>query len=338
MEADIPRTASRGLAAFGWEKRMETMTALSPAEMQALLLAGTSLNFTVSWDYNHQNLRQMLSKYAPGVEMGIWWTQGDGFVSLSEHAEALFGEIVEELRGESLQLDTSLRALPRIERGWVQGIVANRQTFGLLFCTASTDELAHALMQVVLPQIGLARLAWALGEEVARRTSTDKATGLWNRQYFNERFREECERVVRSKETGTVAIVGLDNFVALAKTMPADEINAMHAAIGQAVRQVVRQTDWAVRWDGEEILLYFPSTTAESVLEVLKRFAKRLTSQHAILEPLVGLSSTLETTSPRALIQLATRRLELARKDGGRRVICYATPARGLQFLRGDGN
>ena len=51
---------------------------------------------------------------------------------------------------------------------------------------------------------------------------------------------------------------------------------------------------------------------------------------------LVGLSSTVETTSPRALIQLATRRLDLARKDGNRKVICYATPAHGLQFWRGD--
>jgi hypothetical protein len=92
-----------------------------------------------------------------------------------------------------------------------------------------------------------------------------------------------------------------------------------------------------VRWDNNELLFYFPSTPADAALEVLKRFGKRLLANHAILEPLVGLSSTVETTSPRALIQLATRRLDLARKDGNRRVICYATPAHGLQFWRGDG-
>ena len=64
-------------------------------------------------------------------------------------------------------------------------------------------------MALMLNQLGLARLSTQLIEEVSKRTSTDKLTGLWNRQYFNERFREECERLVRSRETGSVAIIGL---------------------------------------------------------------------------------------------------------------------------------
>jgi diguanylate cyclase (GGDEF)-like protein len=206
----------------------------------------------------------------------------------------------------------------------------------MALASGKTAELTEAVLKTILPQVGLARLATALTEEVAKRTSTDKTTGLWNRQYFNERFREECERLVRSKETGCVAIIGLDNFAALARTMPPDEVNQLFSLAGQTVRNVIRQTDWAVRWDTNELLFYFPSTPSEASLEVLKRFGKRLMNAHAILEPLVGLSSTVETTSPRALIQLATRRLDLARKDGHRRVICYATPAHGLQFWRGE--
>jgi diguanylate cyclase (GGDEF)-like protein len=315
---------------------METKTALSAAQNQALVQLATQLNLTVSWDYNHQNLKQLLQQHLPGTEAALWWPQPEGFVPLSDGAADKFGAYVGGNQLEVVQQDNSLRAVPDVDGAWMQGVVANRQTFGLAMVDAGSDEMTEAVLKTILPQLGLARLSTALTEEVGKRTSSDKVTGLWNRQYFNERFREECERLVRSKETGSICIIGLDNFAALARTMPPDEVNNLYSLVGQTVRNVIRQTDWAVRWDTNELLFYFPSTPAEASLEVLKRFGKRLMSAHPILEPLVGLSSTVETTSPRALIQLATRRLDLARKDGHRRVICYATPAHGLQFWRGE--
>lgn len=315
---------------------METKTALSSAQTQSLVQLATQLNLTVSWDYNHQNLKQLIQQYMPGVEAALWWPQPEGFVPITDGAADKFGTFASGNQLEVVQQDNALREVPDVDGAWMQGVVSNRQTFGMAFASSPSDEYTEALLRVILPQLGLARLSTALTEEVGKRTSSDKVTGLWNRQYFNERFREECERLVRSKETGSIAIIGLDNFAALSRTMPPDEVNNLYSLVGQTVRNVIRQTDWAVRWDTNELLFYFPSTAAEASLEVLKRFGKRLMAAHPILEPLVGLSSTVETTSPRALIQLATRRLDLARKDGHRRVICYATPAHGLQFWRGE--
>ncbi|MFP5501878.1 MAG: GGDEF domain-containing protein [Candidatus Sericytochromatia bacterium] len=315
---------------------METLTALTPAQLQSLVALTTQRNLTLSWDYNYQNLRNLLAQLLPDVEVGVWWPQPEGFVPLTEGAEEIFGDYVGANVLENVQQDTSMREVEGVEDGYMAGIVANRLTFGMVLAQGPEgSELAQAVIKGLLPQLGLVRLAFTLSEEVSKRTSTDKLTGLWNRQYFIERFREECERLVRSKETGAVGIIGLDNFNALSKTMPPDEVNQLYSLVGQTVRQVIRQTDWAVRWDNNELLFYFPSTSAEAALEVLKRFGRRLVGAHPILEPLVGLSSTVETTSPRALIQLATRRLDLARKDGNRRVICFATPAQGLQFWRG---
>lgn len=314
---------------------METKTALTAAQSQGIVQLATSLNLTVSWDYNHQNLKQLIQQHMPGVEAALWWPQ-DGFVPLSDGAQDKFGGFIGSNQIEVVQQDNSRRAVPELDDAWMQGVVSNRQTFGMAMVGGASEDVCDAVMKTILPQLGLARLSTALTEEVGKRTSSDKITGLWNRQYFNERFREECERLVRSKETGSIAIIGLDNFAALARTLPPEEVNNLYSLVGQTVRNVIRQTDWAVRWDTNELLFYFPSTAADASLEVLKRFGKRLISAHPILEPLVGLSSTVETTSPRALIQLATRRLDLARKDGHRRVICYATPAHGLQFWRGE--
>ncbi len=315
---------------------METLTQLAQEDMQSLIGVATKIPAATSWEYLANSIREALAAHAPDVQAAAWLPAPDGVVALGGKAPATFEPFTSSGEIEDLMQEGDFAPIPMVGGGYKVAIQANRQTFGLLLLQSSkadADYLQH-LGRILATPMGFAFLSNQLADEVAKRTSTDKLTGLWNRQYFNERFREECERLVRSKETGAVALISLDNFQALARTMPADELNATFAQIGQAVRQVIRQTDWAVRWDNFDLLFYFPSTSAEAAVEVLKRFARKLVGISPILEPLAGVSSTVETTSPRALVQLSTRRLDLARKDGGRRVVCFATPGGGLQFFR----
>lgn len=318
---------------------METLAPLDQEALTSVVNIVAQIPPSTSWEYVYQGIREGFARHGTGLEAAVWWPQPEGFVPLTSGAAQAFEPLVGSRELEELNEQTEFLPIPEVPGAFRLGILANRQTYGQLLLAgkgqdgADRDLLAQLGRLLAVP-IGLVALGVQLGEEIAKRTSTDKITGLWNRVYFNERFREECERLVRSKETGAVAIVSLDNFTALSRTMPPDEVQALQAQIGQVVRQVVRQTDWAVRWDGYDLLFYFPSTSSDAAVEVLKRFAKRLVATNPILEPLMGVSSTLETTSPRALVQLATRRLDLARKDGGRRVICFATPGGGLQFYR----
>ncbi|MNX41738.1 putative diguanylate cyclase YeaJ [compost metagenome] len=315
---------------------METLTQLAQEDLQSLIGVATKIPATTSWEYLANSIREALATHAPGVQAAAWLPAPEGVVALTGKAPEIFEPFTSSAEIEDLMQEAEFAPIPMVGGGYKVAIQANRQTFGLLLLQspkADADFLQN-LGRILATPMGFAFLSNQLADEVAKRTSTDKLTGLWNRQYFNERFREECERLVRSKETGAVALIALDNFQALARTMPPDELNATFAQIGQAVRQVIRQTDWAVRWDNFDLLFYFPSTSAEAAVEVLKRFARKLMGISPILEPLAGVSSTVETTSPRALVQLSTRRLDLARKDGGRRVVCFATPGGGLQFYR----
>jgi len=196
-----------------------------------------------------------------------------------------------------------------------------------------TVEILKDLVKVILPQLALARYATVMAQEVEKRTSTDKLTGLWNRTYFNERFREECIRLSRTKEQGTVVVLALDELAAMAKVMSADEHTKLIVHASNLVRSSVRQTDWIVYWDRHEILIYLTNTQPENSIEVMSRCVNQLLNAHPLLQPVIGLCSTSETNSARALIQLAARRLDLARKDGRRMVICFATRD-GLKFLQ----
>lgn len=310
---------------------MDTYSALSREDLERLISLAHKLPASTSWDYVLPNLKEGLKSF--DLNAALWWPAPEGLEALSDNANEVFKPLVAHAQVEDV-ISQGETPIEDVTEGTLFPISANRQNFGALLLSGNTLEMRQQVARTILPMLGMVSLSNQLSEEVSKRTSTDKLTGLWNRMYFNERFREECERLVRSKETGAVTLIALDNFTAYARTIPQEEANALYEQVGQTVRQVIRQTDWAVRWDGYELLFYFPSTTAEAAVEVLKRFARKLVALNPILEPLAGVSSTVETTSPRALVQLATRRLDLARKDGGRRVICYAVPGGGLQFYR----
>lgn len=310
---------------------MEFLTALSREDLARLVSIAASVPPSTNWEYIQGELRTALQAQAPELQAAVW--RPEGLLPLTSEATKTFEPVTSAHELDELQ-GQEAGPLEEIEESFRFNLLANRHFYGALLLAGETPSFREAIARMLAPSLGIAGLATELGEEVAKRTSTDKLTGLWNRIYFNERFREECERLVRSKEIGTVAIVALDQFTAYAKTIAPEEANELFAQVGQTVRQVIRQTDWAVRWDGFELLFYFPSTSAEAAVEVIKRFARKLVALHPILESVSGVSSSVETTSPRALVQLATRRLDLARKDGGRRVICFAVPGGGLQFYR----
>ncbi|MBU6428289.1 MAG: GGDEF domain-containing protein [Cyanobacteria bacterium REEB65] len=310
------------------------MTKLSVEQLEALVAVGGKIAPSTNWDYSLGMLKDALKEHLPGILAALWWASPESVVALTPGSAEAFDSFTSSQSIEDCVAEPEFQPISQLPGCFRIGLQSNRQTYGLLLLGGGEPELLGGLAKILATPIGLMAHCVKLEEEVNKRTSSDKLTGLWNRVYFNERFREECERLMRSKETGSVAIVGLDNLTALVRTMTPEDANNLLAQVGSVVRQVVRQTDWAVRWDGHDLLFYFPSTSAEAAVEVLKRFSKRLQTVSQVLEPLAGVSSTAETTSPRALVQLATRRLDLARKDGHRRVICYATPSGGMQFHR----
>lgn len=299
----------------------------------------SQLKLTMEWPHNHAQIAELLRQYFPSVEMSAYWFQHGEAAHITPRAEQLFGDYVASLKRTDLLSNSGLQPIAAVDGGWGINIALGESPLGILMLWAPTpgdrptlEHLAHLL----LPQLALARYATSMAEEVDKRTSTDKVTGLWNRTYFNERFREECERLARSKEIGTVAVLALDDLGAMSRVLGADEYQKLLASSGQTVRRIVRQTDWVVHWDNNEFLFYFPNTQPEQSLEVLNRCMTQLIANNAILHSVIGLCSTNETTSARALIQLAARRLDLARKDGRKKVICFASKTSGLQFWMAD--
>jgi diguanylate cyclase (GGDEF)-like protein len=308
---------------------------LNKAEKDHLFNLVTQLRLTMDWKRNAEQIADLFAQNAPDMELAVYWTQTNDSLYLTPGAQELFSGYLQGLkRGDLVQTD-KLVPVANLENTYMISLKLGPHVLGMLLVQLKNDlplHTAESFVLALLPQFLLARFAVEMQEEVEKRTSTDKLTGLWKRSYFNERFREESERLSRSKEVGTVAIMGLDDLAAMVRMLPIEEQNHLLSTAGKTLRKLLRQTDWVVRWDNYEILFYFPNTPPESAVDVFARCVKALVQINPILQVVIGLCSTAETTSARGLIQLADKRLNLARKDGRHNLICFASRAAGLKF------
>lgn len=311
------------------------MSKLTKADKERLYTISSKLHLTTDWKRNAKQISELFSENVPEIELATYWTQTNDAIYLTPGAENVFSEYIQSLkRGDVIQSD-SLQAIPSLDHCYSMSVKLDTQMLGLMLVQLKEDmalQIAEQYVQVLLPQFTLARFATEMQEEVEKRTSSDKMTGLWKRSYFNERFREESERLSRSKEVGVVAIMGLDDLAAMVRMLPLEEQNHLLSMAGKTLRNLLRQTDWVVRWDNFEILFYFPNTPPEAAVDVFGRCVKALVRINPLLQVVLGMCSTSETTSARGLIQLADKRLNLARKDGRHQLICFASKAAGLKF------
>ena len=98
------------------------------------------------------------------------------------------------------------------------------------------------------------RLAGA-NEEVRRLAITDALTGCHNRRFFDEVERRELERHRRCVAPLSVVFIDVNHFKRLNDTLGHDRGDAVLWMIGNLLKGQVRQSDYAIRWGGDEFLL-----------------------------------------------------------------------------------
>jgi diguanylate cyclase (GGDEF)-like protein len=123
-----------------------------------------------------------------------------------------------------------------------------------------------------------------LTERLAVMATTDALTGLMNRRYFLERYREEQARALRYGRPLSLVIFDIDLFKAVN-----DELG--HAAGDQALRHVatvcaarLRTGDVLARWGGEEFVALLPETTQVDAGRLAERLRAALAETDCYLE------------------------------------------------------
>ena len=104
----------------------------------------------------------------------------------------------------------------------------------------------------------------AAHDEVKRLAITDPLTGCHNRRFFDEVERREIQRHRRYASPMSVMFVDINHFKRLNDSLGHDRGDDALRTIGVLLRRQVRESDYVIRWGGDEFLLMMTCTEAEA--------------------------------------------------------------------------
>ena len=108
-------------------------------------------------------------------------------------------------------------------------------------------------------------------EYLQNRADRDGLTGLFNRGYMDRRIAHTFQEARNSSRPLCVALIDVDHFGAINKTLGWPTGDLTLRGIADLVRQNVRGGDWVARYGGEEIAVILPDVGQETAAQVAER-------------------------------------------------------------------
>jgi len=189
------------------------------------------------------------------------------------------------------------------------------------------DSLLEARREVEEAERRVMNLEQEL-QSVSELVRVDQLTEALNRRGFDELFKRESVRALRSGQTLTLALLDLDDF---------RHINAAHGHLGgdaalchvvTLARATLRATDAVARFGGEEFVLLLPETSFLEAMGTLERLRDRLAHKPLVYEGrgiLVTFSAGVARWQPGEsqdeLLARADRAMYQAKQAGKNRVV-----------------
>lgn len=113
-------------------------------------------------------------------------------------------------------------------------------------------------------------------QQVCHFADRDSLTGAYNRRYFEQALQSEIARHTRYGEELSLLILDLDHFKKINDTfghLKGDEV--LRAAVN-VILTTIRQTDYCVRYGGEEFVVLLPHTSSRNAAWLAERLRRKI--------------------------------------------------------------
>lgn len=168
-----------------------------------------------------------------------------------------------------------------------------------------------------------------LTREVKENAVYDGLTGCFNRTHSMRVLHTELQRARRQQAPLALIMLDLDHFKSVNDTYGHLCGDAILAAVGQRIRDILRNTDTKCRYGGEEFMVMLPDTPRPGALHVAESLRAQLAEvsvtwngERVSLTASVGLAMAMaKEVDPIPLIGRADAALYRA-KNGGRNRVC----------------
>jgi len=166
-----------------------------------------------------------------------------------------------------------------------------------------------------------------LAQTHEQAAKTDELTGLSNRRDMHNRLTVEFSRYQRSGHHFSIALIDLDLFKGINDQHGHDAGDEVLKAFSALMQSVIRQTDVAARWGGEEFLILLPDTSLLQALTLAERLRSevdhtpfRFQGTELPVTISAGVCSIAKAGSVNELLKQADVCLYNAKEDGRNRI------------------
>ena len=116
--------------------------------------------------------------------------------------------------------------------------------------------------------------------QLYKRATTDDLTGLYTRQYIDERLAQEIERAKRYQRPFSILMVDLDHFKQVNDTYGHSTGDLVLQIVSDILIQDLRDTDIAGRLGGEEFIIILGETQQDGAVNFAERIREEIESKH----------------------------------------------------------
>jgi diguanylate cyclase (GGDEF)-like protein len=169
------------------------------------------------------------------------------------------------------------------------------------------------------------------------RASTDGLTGLPNQRSVKETVKRMAAQTSRTLSPLSAIMLDLDHFKQINDTYGHGHGDDVLAAVGAALGEIVRTSDFVGRDGGEEFILLLPDTDTQAALVVAEKIRSTIEAiRISGVERAISVSLGIATIPNHAgdgdqLVRCADRALYLAKTNGRNRAeVAIASPSRDL--------
>ena len=225
-------------------------------------------------------------------------------------------------------------AAPMLAGGEVMGVVELVRKSGAPPFIARDLEILAA----VASQAGVAVANALRHEEVELQALTDPLTGLWNHGEFQVRLAEEISRAKRQNHPLSMLMIDVDGFRQLNERYGHRAGDEILRRIAAALRRLLRGSDIAARYGGDDLAILLPQTTREGARVAAENLRKGIKERSFVIEQVpegiavtfsVGVAAYPEDgETSDALVDTAGRAVSAAKAAGGDRVVVHGEEPR----------
>jgi diguanylate cyclase (GGDEF)-like protein len=186
--------------------------------------------------------------------------------------------------------------------------------------------------------------AWSNAQmygELERRALTDALTGLFNIRWWRDMGPRVMSQSVRTGAGVGVLLMDIDHFKQINDSAGHAAGDSVLRAVARAVRRVVRDSDYAVRYGGEEFLIVLTNSTVEGAMRVAQALQAAMTELRAPTPDIRRVTASIGVavfpdhgTEIDEVVAAADRAMYEAKREGRDRISIAQMPLHSAQVER----